>query len=255
VKLPPGFTLITPAETVVVAVEGSRTASDDAAITAAAPVAAPAESAAAPAASSGPSTTFGSSSDSATPGPKYARTRHNIGFIVVEELARRWHLEGWTKTAQCAAAARPQPPHRSSVEPLAYMNESGPPTLGVATFYKVPPPRILVIVDDLDLPFARLRLRMDGSSGGHNGLKSSSKCSGTGFPRLRIGIGRDRESSEAIRHVLGAFSPEENAALPAVIDRCIEGIESWLRGDIQGALNRINAANAKRNEAEEPKDG
>ena len=135
------------------------------------------------------------------------------------------------------------------------MNESGPPALGVATFYKVPPPRVLVIVDDLDLPFARLRLRMEGSSGGHNGLKSLIEVFGTGFARLRIGIGRDRETGEALRHVLGAFSPDESAALPAVADRCIEGIELWLRGDIQGALNRVNASNAKRNATEEPKDG
>ena len=106
----------------------------------------------------------------------------------------------------------------------------------------------------MDLPFARLRLRLEGSSGGHNGLKSLIEVFGEGFPRLRIGIGRDRETGEAIGHVLGAFSSDEVAALPAVIDRCIEGIELWLRGDVQGALNRINAANAKRNEAEEPKD-
>jgi PTH1 family peptidyl-tRNA hydrolase len=169
-------------------------------------------------------------------------------------LARRWHLEGWTKRRN-ARLLLDRSRRAVIVEPLSYMNESGPPTLGVATFYKVPPPRTLVIVDDLDLPFARLRLRMDGSSGGHNGLKSLIEVFGTGFPRLRIGIGRDRESGEAIRHVLGAFSPEENAALPAVIDRCIDGIELWLRGDIQGALNRVNASNAKRNDAEEPKDG
>ena len=134
------------------------------------------------------------------------------------------------------------------------MNLSGPPALGVATFYKVPPPRILAVVDDLDLPFARLRLRMEGSSGGHNGLKSLIEVFGEGFPRLRIGIGRDRENGDAIHHVLGAFSAEETKALPAVIDRTIEGIELWLRGDVQSALNRVNAHNAKRNEAEEPKD-
>jgi peptidyl-tRNA hydrolase, PTH1 family len=169
-------------------------------------------------------------------------------------LARRWHLEGWTKRRD-ARILLDRGRQAAIVEPLAFMNLSGPPTLGVATFYKVPPPRILVIVDDLDLPFARLRLRMDGSSGGHNGLKSLIEVFGTGFARLRIGIGRDRESGEAIRHVLGAFSSEEMDALPPIIDRCIEGIELWLRGDVQGALNRVNASNAKRNEAEEPKDG
>jgi PTH1 family peptidyl-tRNA hydrolase len=141
------------------------------------------------------------------------------------------------------------------VEPLAYMNLSGPPTLGVATFYKVPPPRILVVVDDLDLPFGRLRLRGEGSSGGHNGLKSLIEVFGPGFPRLRVGIGRDRESGEALRHVLGAFSPEEASALPALIDRCIEGVEVWLADGIAAAMNRVNAHNPKRIAAEEQKDG
>jgi len=134
------------------------------------------------------------------------------------------------------------------------MNLSGPPTLGVATFYKVPPPRILVVVDDLDLPFARLRLRAEGSSGGHNGLKSLIEAFGQGFPRLRVGIGRDRDNGEAIRHVLGAFSSDEEAALPALVDRCIDGIETWLASGIGPAMNRINAHNAKRTEKEEPKD-
>jgi PTH1 family peptidyl-tRNA hydrolase len=173
--------------------------------------------------------------------------------MVVEELARRWHIAAWTKRREARVALDRD--HRAAlVEPLAFMNASGPPTLGVATFYKVPPPRILVVVDDLDLPFARLRLRLEGSSGGHNGLKSLIEVFGSGFPRLRIGIGRDRESGEAIRHVLGAFSAEETDALPGVIERCIDGIETWLRGDVGGALSRINAHNAKRIGPEEPKE-
>jgi peptidyl-tRNA hydrolase, PTH1 family len=174
--------------------------------------------------------------------------------MVVEELARRWQLSSWTKRRD-ARLALDRGRNVAIVEPLAYMNDSGPPALGVATFYKVPPARILVIVDDLDLPFARLRLRTQGSSGGHNGLKSLIDVFGQDFARLRVGIGRDRESGEAIRHVLGAFSDAEAEALPAVIERCIEGIELWLRGDTAAALNRVNAHNAKRNEAEEPKDG
>jgi peptidyl-tRNA hydrolase, PTH1 family len=134
------------------------------------------------------------------------------------------------------------------------MNLSGPPALGVATFYKVPPARILVLVDDLDLPFGRLRLRADGSSGGHNGLKSLIEVFGQGFPRLRVGIGRDRDSTEAIRHVLGAFSADEEAALPALVDRCIEGIEIWLADGIGPAMNRVNTQNVKRTATEEPKD-
>jgi PTH1 family peptidyl-tRNA hydrolase len=177
------------------------------------------------------------------PGAEYARTRHNIGFIVVEELARRWHLDDWTKK-RGARLALERTRRIGLVEPLEYMNESGPPTLGIATTYKVPPPRILVVVDDLDLPFGRLRMRVNGSSGGHNGLKSLIAVFGTEFPRLRVGIGRDRESGEAIRHVLGAFSADETAALPAIVDRCIDGIETWVRDGPVVAQNRVNTASA-----------
>jgi PTH1 family peptidyl-tRNA hydrolase len=172
---------------------------------------------------------------------------------VVEELARRWHLDAWTKRKDARLAL--DRTHKAAiVEPLAYMNASGPPTLGVSTFYKVPPPRILVIVDDLDLPFGRLRLRNEGSSGGHNGLKSLIEVFGQGFPRLRIGIGRDRETSEAIAHVLGTFSADEEAALPKLVERCVEGIEVWLKSGFEPAMIKINSQNAKRTEKNAPKD-
>ncbi len=173
---------------------------------------------------------------------------------MVEELARRRQLATWTKRRD-ARVALDRGGRMAIVEPLAYMNLSGPPALGVATFYKVPPPRILVVVDDLDLPFGRIRLRADGSSGGHNGLKSLIEVFGTGFPRLRVGIGRDRENAEAIRHVLGAFSPDETAVLPSVVDRCIAGIETWLDAGIEAAMNRVNVRAPKRNDADETQDG
>jgi PTH1 family peptidyl-tRNA hydrolase len=175
------------------------------------------------------------------PGSEYARTRHNVGFMVADELAERWGAERWTKRSQARIAlARTQ--RVILVEPLAYMNASGPPTQGVATLYKVPPSRILVVVDDLDLPFARLRMRERGGSGGHNGLKSLIEVLGEDFPRLRIGIGRDRTDPEAIRHVLGAFSPEEVERLPALVDRAIAGVETWLRDGPLAAMNIVNAA-------------
>jgi PTH1 family peptidyl-tRNA hydrolase len=159
---------------------------------------------------------------------------------VLEELARRWQIDDWTKK-RGARLALERSRRIALVEPLEYMNASGPPTLGIATTYKVPPERILVVVDDLDLPFGRLRLRVNGSAGGHNGLKSLIGVFGTEFPRLRVGIGRDRESGEAIRHVLGTFAPDETAALPAIVDRCIDGIETWLREGAVAAQNRVNA--------------
>ncbi len=131
------------------------------------------------------------------------------------------------------------------------MNSSGPPTQGVATFYKVPPPRILVVVDYLDLPFGRTRMRADGNSGGHNGLKSLIEVFGTQLPRLRAGIGRDRRGADAIDHVLGKFNDDEERALPALVDRCIDGIEAWLHDGVAAAANRINGAPANTARANE----
>lgn len=165
--------------------------------------------------------------------------------MVADELARRWNADPWTKRKDARfTLARAQ--RAAIVEPLAYMNASGPPTQGVAARYKIPPDRILAIVDDLDLPFGRLRLRFSGSSGGHNGLKSLIAVFGENFARLRVGIGRDREHGDAIGHVLGAFDEDEERALPGLVDRCVEGVELWLRGDRQAALNRVNAQNAPR---------
>lgn len=175
------------------------------------------------------------------PGPRYARTRHNAGFIVVDALAERWGLgsRDWQKKGG-ARYALDRGRRAILVEPQAYMNESGPPTLGIATFYKVPPERMLVVVDELDLPFGTLRLRAGGSSGGHNGLKSLIACFGESFPRLRVGIGRSRDESDAIDRVLGAFSDEEAAALPDIVARAADGVALWLDQGIVAAMNRVN---------------
>jgi PTH1 family peptidyl-tRNA hydrolase len=159
--------------------------------------------------------------------------------MVVEELARRRELGAWAKKRD-ARTILDRARRVILVEPLRYMNESGPPALGVATFYKVPPPRILVVVDDLDLPFGRMRMRVQGSSGGHNGLKSLIEVFGTEFPRLRIGIGRDREHPGAIDHVLAPFNSDEQRALPDLIDRSITGVELWLNTGAVAAMNVIN---------------
>jgi PTH1 family peptidyl-tRNA hydrolase len=174
------------------------------------------------------------------PGPRYTRTRHNAGFIVVDALAERWGLRDWQKKGETRYALD-RARRAILVEPQAYMNLSGPPTLGMATFYKVPPPRILVVVDELDLPFGTLRMRARGSSGGHNGLKSLIAAFGEDFPRLRVGIGRSSLEADAIDRVWGTFSPEEAGALPAIVERAVDGIEIWLRDGIDAAMNRVNA--------------
>jgi PTH1 family peptidyl-tRNA hydrolase len=120
------------------------------------------------------------------------------------------------------------------------MNLSGDPTRIIAAWHKVEARDILVVVDDLDLPFGKLRMRERGGSGGHNGLKSLIQHFGEDFPRLRVGIGRDR-TGEAIGHVLGTFTPEESALLPAIAEGCIGGIERWLAGQPVAAINFVNA--------------
>jgi PTH1 family peptidyl-tRNA hydrolase len=168
------------------------------------------------------------------------RTRHNAGFIVVDALAGQLGVGGAWRTKDGARQVVDRDHGVILVEPLSYMNLSGEPTQRIAAWHKVPPDQILVIVDDLDLPFGKLRMRERGSSGGHNGLKSLIGHFGPDFPRLRIGIGRDG-TTEAIDRVLGTFSPDEAAKLPAVVDACVRGVRLWLEGPTVMAINYVNS--------------
>jgi PTH1 family peptidyl-tRNA hydrolase len=162
-----------------------------------------------------------------------------VGFIVVDALAEKWGVRDWHKKGD-ARYALDRSRDAVLVEPQSYMNLSGRPVQSIATFYKVPPPRILVVVDDLDLPFGTLRMRAEGSSGGHNGLKSLIEVFGQGFPRLRIGIGRGHDP-DAIDRVLGEFSEDERKELPSIVDRAIAGVETWLTRGVTPAMNLVNA--------------
>ncbi len=126
------------------------------------------------------------------------------------------------------------------IEPQTFMNASGEPMRIAASFYKIEAPDVLVVVDDLDLPFGRLRVRVNGSAGGHNGLKSIIAHFGPDFPRLRIGIGRGRNGAEAIDQVLGTFDADEERDMDKIVDACIETIEMWLAGNRSAAMNFAN---------------
>ncbi len=162
-----------------------------------------------------------------------------MGFIVVDALAERWGVRDWDKKGD-ARYALDRSRGAVLVKPQSYMNLSGRPVQSIATFYKIPPQRCLVIVDDLDLPFGTLRMRAEGSSGGHNGLKSLIDVFGQGFPRLRIGIGRGHDP-DAIDRVLGDFSEIERKELPAIVDRAIAGVELWMTQGVTAAMNLVNA--------------
>jgi len=160
------------------------------------------------------------------PGKEYAYTRHNMGFLVVQALARKYqaHFE-YRPHLECEIA---KASGMVLLLPQTFMNESGRSVHRFLSYYKRPISELLVVVDDMDLPFGTLRRRSRGSSGGHNGLKSIQSALGTSeYERLRIGIGRD-ESIPAHQYVLSQFSAQELVELPQCIEKAIQCIENIL---------------------------
>ncbi len=173
------------------------------------------------------------------PGAQYVRTRHNIGFRIVRALAAAEHLEGWRSRFDARVVAAPAL-DALLVLPQTYMNSSGDAVAPAMSFYKIAVTDILVICDDINLPFARLRLRRGGSDGGNNGLKSITYALGTQeYPRLRFGVGR--ATMDAIGTVLGAFTGDEEKALPEAIDRAIAGVRAFCADGLDAAIERVNA--------------
>ena len=188
------------------------------------------------------------------PGVEYARTRHNAGFQVIESLARRWRAE-WAATKKFnALLARVRTGDRRVVlcRPQTFMNASGEAVRAVADYHGVPAERLLVVVDDADLPLGELRLRPGGSSGGHHGLESVEQHLGTReFARQRIGIGRQAGAREITDHVLGRFRPGEAALLDEVLTVACDQAECWLHAGIQKAMNQFNGVAIDRDSAKE----
>jgi PTH1 family peptidyl-tRNA hydrolase len=180
------------------------------------------------------------------PGRQYAATRHNIGFMVVERLAARWHRACALEKKFQARLARLERDGRKVIlaQPQTFMNASGDAVGAVARFYQLPPERLVVVVDDADLPLGHLRMRPEGSSGGHHGLESIEQQLGTrGYPRLRLGIGRRSEDHREIAdYVLSRFEAAERETVEAVLDRAVRQVECWLERGIERAMNEFNGA-------------
>lgn len=176
------------------------------------------------------------------PGRQYAQTRHNFGFFVVDELATRTSAPTSRKRMNAEISeTRYDSDRLILVMPQTYMNASGVAVSQIMQWYKVAPEDVLIVVDDLDLRFGQIRLRAQGSAGGHNGLKSIFKEVGTQeIPRLRIGIGRS--NNQTVAHVLSKFAPEEQEALPGVVREAADAVELWLRDGIIEAMNQVNGA-------------
>lgn len=176
------------------------------------------------------------------PGREYAATRHNLGFMVVDELARR-HAGSERRNRFRSELVEVVDVGEKIVllKPRTYMNLSGSAVREAVNWYKTPFVDLLVVVDDIDLPFGSMRLRASGGSGGHNGLKSIIAELGTdAFPRMRIGIGRG--PVHATRQVLSRFTSEEERVLPSVLEAAADCVLEWARHGIVNAMNRCNRA-------------
>ncbi len=172
------------------------------------------------------------------PGSKYQNTRHNVGFIVVDAFAKRvgllWKVE---KDLLCYLAKNRE---LVLIKPTTFMNKSGEAVRSAANFFKIEPPDILVIHDDLDLPFGKIRISFDSVSAGHKGVQSAiESLGGSDFARLRIGIGKGDKGEEE-KYVLEGFSPEEKRDLDGLIGRCCEAISSYLDEGIHATMNKFN---------------
>jgi peptidyl-tRNA hydrolase, PTH1 family len=171
------------------------------------------------------------------PGQEYAATRHNVGFIVIDEVARRHGIATWKKK-DGAHQAVDSTQNVVFVKPTTFMNLSGTPVRLISSWYRTPPDGVLILSDDMDLPFGKLRMRPFGGHGGHNGLRSVIATIGEGFPRIRIGVGRPEYDS--VDHVLGPFSGEEREKLPKIVVAAADGVERWLENGIEDAMQFVN---------------
>lgn len=183
------------------------------------------------------------------PGKQYAGTRHNIGFAVVDELARRAGVEFESAPAN-ALIAKWRRPVVSGVgrteeivllaKPLTFMNESGQAVGELARYFKVETADVLVVVDEVHLPLARLRARVNGSAGGHNGLKSVIAHVGDAFSRLRIGVGRGESRRDLSDHVLARFEADEQEEVARMTARAADAAELFITSGIAAVMNAYN---------------
>ncbi len=177
------------------------------------------------------------------PGARYARTRHNVGFLVVERLAARAgapvekKLYGALVGDGVLAATKVM-----FAMPQQFMNLSGQPVASILGFYKVARENLVVVHDDMDLPFGRLRVRVGGGHGGHNGIRDIQRLVGAEFVRVRVGVGRPPEKMDPADYVLAPWAPTESRDLDSVLDTASDAVESVVRVGVTQTMNTFNAA-------------
>ena len=174
-------------------------------------------------------------------GKEYEATRHNIGFMVLDELARRWGVNTWKNDRNALCGEYRIPEKVLLLKPTTYMNLSGVAVGAYANFFNVDPQDIAVVQDDLDLPTGQVRVRRKGSAGGHNGIKSLISHIGTeNFPRFRVGIGRPLPQWTVIDHVLAPFSEESQEKVQKGIKDTVKAVLGTLEVGIDKGMNQFN---------------
>lgn len=177
------------------------------------------------------------------PGKEYEQTRHNVGFMVMDELAKRWNLAyNQAKFNGIFASHMISGEKVILCKPLTYMNLSGECVRPLIDYYKIDIDDVVVIYDDLDLPVGKIRLRMTGSAGGHNGMKSLIQHLGTDqFKRIRIGIGRPQNGQKVTDYVLGRFTKEEEHNIQQAIMRATDACEKFVASSFLQVMNEYNS--------------
>jgi PTH1 family peptidyl-tRNA hydrolase len=178
------------------------------------------------------------------PGAQYADTRHNVGQMVVDELARRVSATFKTHKAHARVAdgrAAPGSPRLILAKPNSYMNQSGGPVSALLTYYSLEPQRLIVVHDELDIPFDTIKLKFAGGHGGHNGVRDIIQAIGSAeFTRVRVGVGRPPGSRQAADHVLRAFAPAERAQLPSLLADGADAVEQISTDGLAAAQLRFH---------------
>ncbi|OMH23847.1 aminoacyl-tRNA hydrolase [Tersicoccus phoenicis] len=178
------------------------------------------------------------------PGPGYARHRHNVGAMVLDELAARIGAGYTTHRARASVATgriRPGGPRVVLVKPTVFMNTSGGPVAALLQYYRIEPDRLIVVHDELDIPFDDVRLKRGGSEGGHNGLKDITRVLGTrDYLRVRVGIGRPPGRKDPADHVLSDFTRAEQTDLPLLLDTAADAVEALVEEGLLAAQQRFH---------------
>lgn len=177
------------------------------------------------------------------PGPRYAETRHNVGFLIVDELARRWQaaVDHYDKRFEALIAETMFAEQRVTLmKPQTFMNLSGRSVSAFTRFFKLAPDGVVVIYDDMDLPPGRVRVRERGSAGGHNGMSDViHHLSTENIARVRVGIGRVH-GGQSSAHVLSKFDARDREEVAASIATAVDAVECWVREGVTPAMNRFN---------------